>query len=87
MIVELGTKGLENSWQAPFESEVKCKCGGTARIAVVIQEHGEGDAGDEYVSGLHQNKPDGGWWPHDAIAVALYFCKECFEPVVVWNQA
>lgn len=83
MKVEIGTKGLSNSWQADFDEEAKCKCGRMARIAFVAQEqHGE----KKYISDLHKNKK-GSFWPHDAIAIAVYFCKNCFEVVVVWNQA
>jgi hypothetical protein len=26
-------------------------------------------------------------WPHDAIAVATYFCEKCLEPTSLYNQA
>lgn len=28
----------------------------------------------------------GGFWPHDAIAVAVYFCKKCLKPIAIFNQ-
>lgn len=83
MEIKLGTSGLENSWQKDFPSEVKCGCGGIARIAFTAIEKN----GKAYVCHLHENEGKGGFWPHDAIAVAVYFCKECFEATILWNQA
>ena len=83
MEIEIGTKGLKNSWQAPFPETTKCPCEAEARIAFVATE-GVGEK--EYVSTLHRNECENGYWPHDAIAVAVYFCKKCFKPVVLWNQ-
>ena len=87
--VEIGEKGLNNSWQAPFEKITECDCGGEARIAFVASEHpSEEEKGKpmaEAVPNLHENKP-GEMWPHDCIAVAVYFCKECLKPVAKFNQ-
>lgn len=84
--ITLGKKGLEHSWQKPFEEEIECDhCGAPARIAFVFQEH-QGE--DEYVCDLHINKlGDGGdFWPHDAVAVANYFCTKCGEVSARYNQ-
>ena len=84
MDVLKGEKGLDHSWQDSFPKKTKCGCGSIARIAFVAQEIGEEDS---WICDLHDNEGRGGFWPHDAIAVAVYFCKECFEPVTLWNQA
>lgn len=80
----LGKKGLNKTWQNKFEETAKChKCGGEARIMFVAFE---GDA-KEFVCSMHDNKGEGGYWPHDAIACAVYLCRDCFEPVAIINQA
>lgn len=84
MIVEKGTKGLDLTWQLSFTEETKCSCGKMARIAFVAKEEAEEE---RYISTLHENKGRGGFWPHDAVAVAVYFCPECFTAVTLWNQA
>ena len=86
MKVEIGEKGLENSWQAPFPKDTECdKCGNNARIAFVAQEEDE----KEYVSSLHENNGgDGGkYWLHDAASFAIYLCEDCLEPTTKYNQA
>jgi hypothetical protein len=35
---------------------------------------------------MHQNEGKGGYWPHDCVAVAVYFCRECFETTALFNQ-
>lgn len=87
MKVELGQKALSNSWQEEFQETSKCKCGGEARIAFVAHEMGSEDK-TEFVYSMHKNDPnDEGLWPHDAIAIAVYLCKECLEPTAIFNQA
>ena len=79
-------KAVEQSWQAPFKEETKCcKCGADARLAFTCKEEG---GEKEYVSSMYDNKiADGGEaWPHDAIAVAVYFCKKCLETTSEYNQ-
>ena len=86
MKVEIGEKGLDNSWQAKFPADTKCcKCGGNARIGFVAQEEGDEK---ELVASLHSNEGgDGGkYWLHDACAVAIYFCENCLEPTAEYNQ-
>ena len=83
MKIEKGTKGLDLTYQDPFPEKTECSCGKNARIAFVAQEDNE----DEYISNLHKNEGKGNCWPHDAIAVAVYFCPECFKAVTLWNQA
>lgn len=81
----LGEKGLDKSWQNPFDKTIKCpKCGGEARIMFVAQEVG---GEKEYVSHLRKNGGEGDYWPHDAIAVAVYLCRDCFEAKAIINQA
>ena len=78
------------SWQAPFPKTVKCeKCGGEARAALTLMEDRSRammPAGYDFVCRLHPNEEHGAW-PHDAIAFALYFCRECYHGQVEWNQA
>ena len=81
----------EASWQAEFPKTVKCeKCGGVCRCALTLMEgrsNAELPVGEPFVTSLHPNKGPGGYWPHDAIAFALYFCRDCFNAQVEWNQA
>jgi len=88
-IIEIGEDGLDQSWQEEFEPAVDCvHCGGEARIAFVYKEASPTKKGEKLVVDLHHNDPKGdGFWPHDAVAVAVYFCKDCLEPTAKFNQA
>jgi len=86
MKVYLGEEGLKHSWQKEFPPKTDCcKCDGESRIAFVCFENNE----EKYVSQIHDNEgADGGpYWPHDAVAVAIYFCEKCLEPTALYNQA
>ena len=87
MKVYLGEEGLSQSWQADFPKTVEChKCKGNCRIMFVGIEGTERDGEKEnYVCELHENT-DGKYWPHDAIACAVYLCEKCFEPNTLLNQ-
>jgi hypothetical protein len=89
MKVELGTKGLDASFQDAFDDTCKCiHCKkGEARIAFVAHEMNEKPNSGKYVCNLHDNEGKGGFWLHDACAVAVYFCKECLMPTAIYNQA
>ena len=85
MKVELGKKALKYTYQEVFPEKTSCcRCEKIARIGFVIQEQPNQP---EYVCNLHQNNGAGGYWLHDACAVAIYFCKECLEPTALYNQA
>lgn len=86
--VEIGEKGLNNTWQEPFPKTTECcRCGGEARIGFVASEKYTGN-NEEFVAHLHVNNRDGsGFWLHDCCAVAVYFCRQCLEPTVIYNQA
>lgn len=93
MTVTLGAAGLTNSWQRKFPTSTKCcQCGGKARIGFVASEgHTPGAPdfkdGAAFVADLHPNLcEDGGFWLHDACAVAVYFCKKCLNPTALYNQ-
>ena len=83
MNVRIGNKGVNFSHQEPFLPIKECSCGGEARMAFVAHEV---RAEDFYICDLHENKL-GEMWPHDAIALAVYFCKKCLKPTVDFNQA
>ena len=84
MEIAKGEKGCVLSWQADFYETTKCpKCDNITRIAFAAQE---GPEETPYICHLHKNK-EKEFWPHDAIAVAVYFCKNCFEATTLWNQA
>ena len=91
MRIYLGESGLDKSWQEPFEPTTKChKCGGEARIMFVGQEYAEKLEGSKevvYVCDVRKNNGQGDLWPHDVISVAVYLCKDCFEPIAIINQA
>lgn len=84
MKIYLGEKGLDKTWQDNFPKTIKChKCKGNCRIMFVGFEERE----KEYVCGLYDNMKDKKYWPHDAIACAVYLCEKCFEPNALINQA
>lgn len=86
MKIVKGEKGTVFSWQDEFPKTSPCgDCDGEARLAFVAQEEGGEDDGVR-VCAYHENKPDE-FWPHDAIAVAVYFCKKCHKAITLWNQA
>jgi len=86
--VHIGRSADVYSWQGPFAPEEKChKCGKTTRLALVVKEQC-GSKTLVYVSNLYGNEPDA-FWPHDAVAVAIYFCIDvaCAKATAIWNQA
>lgn len=86
MEIYKGETGLDKSWQEPFKPTEKClKCGGEARIMFVGMEYNEGKG--KFITDLRNNGGEGDYWPHDAIACAVYLCKDCFEAVAIINQA
>ena len=89
MEVTLGKEGLGKTHQAPFPEETECAyCKGTARIAFVAHEAIDApllETGG--VASLHENEGQGGYWPHDSCAVAVYLCKDCFKPTAIFNQS
>lgn len=87
MEIYLGKTGLNETWQEPFTENIKCKkCGENARIMFVAIENTRGKD-VEFVCNLHDNMKDNKYWPHDAIAVAVYLCEKCFEANAEINQA
>ena len=83
MIIRKGEKCVSYSWQQDFPKTATCICGGEARIAFVAQEQ----TGEEfYIADLHVNLINNKW-PHDAVAVAVYFCGKCLKSVAIMNQA
>ena len=84
MKIYLGKKGLDKTWQEDFPENMEChKCKSNCRIMFVGFE----SKGKEYVSNLYDNMKDEKYWPHDAIACAVYLCEKCFEPNALINQA
>jgi hypothetical protein len=81
----IGEEGCTFSWQEPFPNKTKCHCcGGTSRLGFVVHE---GFESEFPLSHLYQSEAEEGYWFHDVCAVAVYFCKECFEGTVIHNQA
>jgi len=79
--------GLELSHQDKFpETCACCKCGKKARVALVAFE---GTYEDRYVCESRCPEEPPVFWPHDAIAVAVYFCVDhkCGTATTLWNQA
>ena len=84
MKVYLGNDGLGKSWQNSFTSTIECKkCGGEARIMFIGFEGKE----KNYICNLRKNGGKGDFWVHDACAIAVYLCRDCFEPNALLNQA
>ena len=42
---------------------------------------------EDYICNMRKNGGEGDYWPHDAIACAVYLCTCCFEPTAILNQA
>ncbi len=85
-------KTRQYSWQAEFPRNVKCVqrgCGGECRLGFVAHEMNEKiiSKGGKYVCQIYENMKDKKLWPHDCIAVAVYFCEKCLEPTALFNQA
>ena len=81
MYVVKGKEGCKYTWQDDFPETIQCSCGGEGQIAFVAIEEDD----DEYIC---NNMPeDAELWPHDAVAVAVYICKKCMEPISEMNQA
>ena len=88
MFTYIGKTGVDETFQEDFKETIPCvHCGEEARIAFVAAEDYPNN--DEYVCNLYQNHfGDGGdFWPHDAVAVAIYFCTKCAEATAIYNQA
>lgn len=82
-----GAGALSKSWQKDFpETTQCCRCGGDARHAFTAHEGLDGKE-EKYVCDMHENEGKGGYWPHDAMAVSVYLCKDCLEPTALYNQA
>ena len=84
----LGTLGLQETWQHPFEEIIDCvHCNAPSRVAFVAAEGNilEGS----YICDLHENKiaSGGSFWVHDVTATAVYFCTKCCKATAVFNQA
>lgn len=89
MQIGIGREGLELTFQDKFPETTKCSCGGESRVGIVIQEGAANPAdniGLKFICDLYSNEPDS-MWPHDCVAIAVYFCKECLKPVALFNQA
>lgn len=90
MKMYLGETGLDKTWQADFPETVEChKCKGEARIMFVGFEKPETSVSsqEKFICNLRGNGGKGDYWLHDCCAVAVYLCKECFEPNTLINQA
>lgn len=77
------------SFQDEFPRTTECRCGGEARLGFVAHEFDTKPKSEEYVCNLYENEGGmgGAFWLHDAVAVAVYFCKKCLEPTALYNQA
>ncbi len=83
MKIELGNRGLENSWQAPFPEDIECSCGGQAMPAISIMEedHGISDLRKTWESDNSNNL-----WSHGPTAFTIYLCLSCLKPTALFNQ-
>ena len=78
----------EYSWQDEFPKTTVCAqkgCKGNCRLAFV--GHEDYRKGGRYVCHIYENMKDKKLWPHDCVAVAVYFCEKCLEPTALYNQA
>lgn len=84
MKVVIGKKGTSSTWQQDFPETMLCDCAGRADMALAVIEEGDEQ---EQVSNLHNSTSKEGFWPHDVIAIAVYFCRKCCKPLIKYNQA
>ena len=85
MDIVKGLQGRKSTWQADFPETTKCcRCSETARFAFTAME--EREESKTYICDMYPNVA-GARWPHDAVAVAVYFCTECLETTALYNQA
>ena len=82
MQIRKGKGGVHLSHQDDFPLETECGCGNIARLAFTAME---GPNEEYYICDMHKNGLNG-FWPHDVIAVAVYFCSKCAKPVTLFNQ-
>ena len=88
MKIYKGETGLNKSWQGEFPKETLCvACGMNARIMFVGLEGEESVPAKDFICNIHENGKDGKYWLHDACAVAVYLCEQCFETTAIVNQA
>lgn len=93
MKVEIGTSGLEKTFQTAFPEETTCvHCSGNARIGFVAHEvddkgkDSDSDLPPAYVCQMNEQGKDDKLWLHDLCAVAVYFCEKCLSPTALYNQ-
>lgn len=90
LVIARTPKGVAQlSFQQPSSVGVTCvECGGRARLAFVAHEVELIRSQESFVFDVRLNAFDQeGYWPHDAIVVAVYFCRKCCAGVVRWKQA
>lgn len=92
MIVEIGNRGLNNSFQEPFPESTECVyCKNIAYPAVCIQEDDKSGPEGDFICNLPPppNPAEGeppNLRPHDATAFAIYLCPKCLKPTALFNQ-
>ncbi len=100
MKVELGSQGLDNSYQDAFPENTACihGCGGVAIPAVCLMEVPPKDDSSEeqnfkkgdYIRNLTivstKDDKEKMLWPHDLTAFVIYLCPVCLEPTTLFNQ-
>lgn len=88
--VILGEPGRKNSWQQEFPKETKCAyCDKKARFGFSVFERWKNktyDPKEKFLCNLHQNEK-GNYWPHDVVAIGVYFCPKCYKTTSLDNQA
>ena len=71
----------EYTYQAAFPSVVECGHCKNRALPVLVLEDDEG-----LISRQLEFLAEGGIWPHDCLAIALYLCRTCGEITALWNQ-
>ena len=78
------------SWQEEFPKTVKCvqkNCKGECRLGFIAYEAGRKGTKEKFLCEIYENMKDNKLWPHDCVAVAVYFCEKCLEVTALYNQA
>lgn len=75
--------GTLHSMQEPFKPARVCRvCGRPARLVVTVSEQNRPTE-----TAASHSPGDGGIWPHDYAAFAVYICGACGEATAEWNQS
>ncbi len=84
------------SWQDEWEDSVECchcHSRNTELMLTAIEDLDKGKSVEAQRGSWLSERHESEWayhrnfWFHDAVAVAVYICRDCAEATAFWNQA